>query len=70
MAKCAVKAWAVLTPKRDRDGQADALRPYGNGGNQFQFPIFHARKEARSWRDEDSQGRGRIVRVSVERLNA
>ena len=53
-----IKAWAVLTP-------GETITPYGNGA-QFQYPIFGTREEARSWKAEDSYGRGKIVRVYIE----
>lgn len=65
-----MKAWAVLTagdewmPGKGRSGR-DELIPFGNG-SQFQYPIFHSRKEALEWRKEDPFMRGRIVRCEVK----
>jgi hypothetical protein len=65
--KKTIKAWAVLQPVRDELSKQQwpgFLAPYGNG-NQFQYPIFHLREEARAWRAEDNRNRGKIVRIEI-----
>ena len=54
-----VEGFAVLGARSGK------LVAFGNG-KQFQLPIFDKEKEARGWRDEDRDERGRIVEVVIK----
>lgn len=57
--KSEITVWAVL-------GSEGMLVPFGNG-KQFQYPIFHSKKEAMEWRNDDKlSSRGKIMKVKVK----
>ena len=58
-----IKAWAVLVSKNQTDA-GGKFCAFGNG-LQFQYPVFQERKEAISWRNEDRNTRGKIVRCEI-----
>ena len=59
-----IKAWAVLVPQTS-DDQPGQLIPYGNG-EQWQYPIFFNRREARAWRNKEPWARGSVVQVEIQ----
>lgn len=58
-----VKAWAVLVSNNQTDA-GGSFEAFGNC-NQFQFPVFPRKKDAREWRNEDRNVRGHIIPVTI-----
>jgi len=62
-----IKGWTYLVSEDDGKYW---LAPWGNGTNQWQYPIFPSRKEARAWRNahDVSYVKPRLKKVNISVL--